>query len=59
MNLDFFCLREYSPSVRVEVIDYALRQNKGYGPVSYTHLDVYKRQIKTATKMPAILPLSL
>lgn len=32
-NLDFFCLREYSPSVRVEVIDYALRQNKGYGLV--------------------------
>lgn len=32
-NLDFFCLREYSPSVCVEVIDYALRQNKGYGLV--------------------------
>ena len=32
-NLDFFCLRKYSPSVRVEVIDYALRQNKGYGLV--------------------------
>ena len=32
-NLDFICLREYSPSVRVEVIDYALRQGKGYGLV--------------------------
>ena len=32
-NLDFICLREYSPSVRIEVIDYALRQNKGYGLV--------------------------
>lgn len=32
-NLDFFCLREYSPSVRIEVIDYALRQQKGYGLV--------------------------
>ena len=29
----FFCLREYSPSVRIEVIDYALRQQKGYGLV--------------------------
>ena len=32
-NLDFICLREYSPSVRIEVIDYALRQQKGYGLV--------------------------
>lgn len=32
-NLDFICLREYTPSVRMEVIDYALRQNKGYGLV--------------------------
>lgn len=32
-NLDFICLREYSPAVRIEVIDYALRQNKGYGLV--------------------------
>jgi len=32
-KLDFICLREYSPAVRVEVIDYALRQNQGYGLV--------------------------
>lgn len=32
-NLDFICLREYTPAVRIEVIDYALRQNKGYGLV--------------------------
>ncbi len=32
-NLDFICLREYSPSVRIDVIDYALRQNNGYGLV--------------------------
>lgn len=32
-NLDFICLREYSPAVRIEVIDYALRQNQGYGLV--------------------------
>lgn len=32
-NLDFICLREYAPSTRIEVIDYALRQNKGYGLV--------------------------
>ncbi len=32
-NLDFICLREYSPAVRIEVIDYALRQQKGYGLV--------------------------
>lgn len=32
-NLDFICLREYSPTVRINVIDYALRQGKGYGLV--------------------------
>ena len=32
-NLDFICLREYSPAIRIGVIDYALRQNKGYGLV--------------------------
>ena len=32
-NLDFICLREYSPSIRIEVIDYALRRGKGYGLV--------------------------
>lgn len=32
-NLDFICLREYAPSTRIEVIDYALRQDKGYGLV--------------------------
>lgn len=32
-NLDFICLREYTPSVRIEVIDYALAQNRGYGLV--------------------------
>ena len=34
-NLDFICLREYTPAVRIEVIDYALRQNKGYGLVVF------------------------
>lgn len=32
-NLDFICLREYSPAVRIEVIDYALRQRMDYGLV--------------------------
>lgn len=32
-NLDFICLREHSPSVRIEVIDFALRHGKGYGLV--------------------------
>lgn len=32
-NLDFICLREYTPSVRIEVIDYALAQDRGYGLV--------------------------
>lgn len=32
-NLDFICLREYTPSVRIEVIDYALAQDTGYGLV--------------------------
>ena len=32
-NLDFICLREYTPSVRIEVIDYALAQDQSYGLV--------------------------
>lgn len=32
-NLDFICLREYTPEVRIEVIDFALRQNQNYGLV--------------------------
>ena len=32
-RLDFICLREYSPAIRIEVIDYALRRGKGYGLV--------------------------
>ena len=32
-NLDFICLREYTPAVRIEVIDYALSHNEGYGLV--------------------------
>lgn len=32
-NLDFICLREYTPSVRIEVIDYALARDHGYGLV--------------------------
>ena len=32
-NLDFICLREYTPSVRIEVINYALAQDQSYGLV--------------------------
>lgn len=32
-NLDFICLREYSPSVRIGVVDYALHQRTDYGLV--------------------------
>lgn len=32
-NLDFICLREYTHAVRIEVIDYALSHNEGYGLV--------------------------
>ncbi len=32
-NLDFICLREFTPSVRMEVIDYALSCDKRYGLV--------------------------
>lgn len=32
-NLDFVCLREYTPSTRIEVIDYALAQDQSYGLV--------------------------
>lgn len=32
-NLDFIGLREYTPAIRMEVIDYALARNRGYGLV--------------------------
>ena len=32
-NLDFIGLREYSPNMRIRIIDYALNRNKGYGLV--------------------------
>lgn len=32
-NLDFICLREYAPATRIEVIDFALRQDNSYGLV--------------------------
>ena len=32
-NLDFIGLREYSPKIRLQVVDYALRTNSGYGLV--------------------------
>lgn len=32
-NLDFIGLREYSPKIRQQVVDYALRKNNGYGLV--------------------------
>lgn len=32
-NLDFIGLREYTPAIRMEVIDYALAHNYGYGLV--------------------------
>ena len=32
-NLDFLCLREYSPATRIQVIEYALSQNDSYGLV--------------------------
>lgn len=35
-NLDFICLREYSPAIRIGVIDYALRQKKDTDLLSST-----------------------
>ena len=32
-NLDFIGLREYPPKLRLQVVDYALRKNSGYGLV--------------------------
>lgn len=32
-NLDFLCLREYSPATRMQVIEYALSQDDSYGLV--------------------------
>lgn len=32
-NLDFLCLREYTPSMRLSLVDFALRRRNGYGLV--------------------------
>lgn len=32
-KLDFLCLREHTPSLRMELIDFALQENDGYGLV--------------------------
>lgn len=54
-NLDFFCLREYSPAVRMQVIDYALRQNKGYGLVIIDGIRDLMLDINNAAESVAVI----
>ena len=35
----------------------SVAKNEGYEPVSYTHLDVYKRQNHTNATIPSFYPL--
>ena len=54
-NLHFICLREYSPSVRMQVIDYALRQNEGYGLVIIDGVRDLMLDINNAAESVAVI----
>ena len=54
-NLDFICLREYSPAVRMQVIDYALRQREGYGLVIIDGVRDLMLDINNAAESVAVI----
>lgn len=54
-NLDFICLREYSPGVRMQVIDFALRQNDGYGLVIIDGVRDLMLDINNAAESVAVI----
>ncbi len=54
-NLDFICLREYSPAVRMQVIDYALRHKDGYGLVIIDGVRDLMLDINNAAESVAVI----
>lgn len=54
-NLDFICLREYSAAVRIQVIDYALRHNDGYGLVIIDGVRDLMLDINNAAESVAVI----
>ena len=43
--------KHYAPKARVVIVDGTIDVFSSYVPVSYTHLDVYKRQPQLLTKL--------
>lgn len=54
-NLDFICLREYSPVVRIQVIDFALEQDEGYGLVIIDGIRDLMLDINNAAESVAVI----
>ena len=54
-NLDFICLREYSPAVRMQVIDFALRQHDDYGLVIIDGVRDLMLDINNAAESVAVI----
>lgn len=54
-NLDFICLREYSPAVRMMVIDFALRQHDDYGLVIIDGVRDLMLDINNAAESVAVI----
>lgn len=54
-NLDFIGLREYSPKVRLQVVDYALRINSGYGLVIIDGIRDMMLDINNATESVSLI----
>lgn len=54
-NLDFIGLREYSPKVRLQVVDYALRTNSGYGLVIIDGIRDMMLDINNATESVSLI----
>lgn len=54
-NLDFICLREYSPAVRLQVIDFALRQHDDYGLVIIDGVRDLMLDINNAAESVAVI----
>lgn len=54
-NLDFICLREYSPVVRMQVIDFALEQDGGYGLVIIDGIRDLMLDINNAAESVAVI----
>ena len=57
-KLRYMCLVDFSPELLIRTVGEVDTKPlqvfmEAFGPVSYTHLDVYKRQLSPVTKLPA------